>query len=158
MTLMQSLIIYLLSPLLGLLFWIFVAYMIFSWLIAFNIVNLRNPAMAQIYGVIRRICDPILDPIRKIIPPIGGLDMAFLVGGFNAFGILRRLTIIEIETRHRVIRFWLCRFLFDGENFPRVIKFRDAVTLRIIDAVAKDASALYAGHSGFEALSGHGAW
>jgi len=79
MTLMQSLIVYLLSPLLGLLFWIFVAYMIFSWLIAFNIVNLRNPAMAQIYGVIRRICDPILDPIRKVIPPIGGLDMAFLV-------------------------------------------------------------------------------
>jgi len=79
MTLMQSLIVYLLAPLLGLLFWIFVAYMIFSWLIAFNIVNLRNPAMAQIYGVIRRICDPILDPIRKIIPPIGGLDMAFLV-------------------------------------------------------------------------------
>ena len=79
MTLLQSIIVYLLAPLLGLLFWIFVAYMIFSWLIAFNIVNLRNPAMAQIYGVIRRVCDPILDPIRKVIPPIGGLDMAFLV-------------------------------------------------------------------------------
>ncbi len=79
MTLMQSLIVYLLAPLLGLLFWIFVAYMIFSWLIAFNIVNLRNSAMAQIYTVIRRICDPILDPIRKVIPPLGGLDMAFLV-------------------------------------------------------------------------------
>ena len=79
MTLLQSIIALILSPLLSLLFWIFVAYMIFSWLIAFNIVNLRNQAMAQIYGIIRRICDPILDPIRKIIPPIGGLDMAFLV-------------------------------------------------------------------------------
>jgi len=79
MTLLQSLIAYLLSPMLGLLFWIFVIYMIFSWLIAFNIVNLRNPAMRQIYEVVRRICDPILNPIRKVIPPIGGLDMAFLV-------------------------------------------------------------------------------
>jgi len=79
MTLLQSIIALILVPLLSLLFWIFVAYMIFSWLIAFNIVNLRNPAMAQIYGIIRRICDPILDPIRKVIPPLGGLDMAFLV-------------------------------------------------------------------------------
>jgi len=79
MTLLQSIIALILSPMLSLLFWIFVAYMIFSWLIAFNIVNLRNPTMAQIYGIICRICDPILNPIRKIIPPIGGLDMAFLV-------------------------------------------------------------------------------
>jgi len=79
MSFLQSILIYFISPLLGLLLIIFFIYMIFSWLIAFNIVNLRNPAMAQIYGVIRRVCDPILNPIRKIIPPIGGLDMAFLV-------------------------------------------------------------------------------
>lgn len=75
----QSILIHFISPLLGLLLIIFFVYMIFSWLIAFNVVNLRNPTMNQIYGLIRRICDPILDPVRRIIPPIGGLDMAFLV-------------------------------------------------------------------------------
>jgi len=79
MNLLQSILVYFVSPLLGLLLIIFFIYMIFSWLIAFNVVNLRNPAMAQIYEVIRRICDPILDPVRRIVPPIGGLDMAFLV-------------------------------------------------------------------------------
>jgi len=79
MSFLQSILIYFISPLLGLLLIIFFIYMIFSWLIAFNVVNLRNPAMAQIYGIIRRICDPILDPVRRIVPPIGGLDMAFLV-------------------------------------------------------------------------------
>jgi len=61
--------------------------MIFSWLIAFNIVNLRNPAMAQIYGVVRRICDPILEPIRRVVPPLGGLDMAFLVVVFGLYWV-----------------------------------------------------------------------
>jgi len=49
---------------------------IFSWLIAFNIVNLKNPTMRQIYNTISKIAAPILGPFRKIIPPIGGLDLS----------------------------------------------------------------------------------
>ena len=79
MSFIQSIIIYFLSPLLSVLFWIFVAYMIFSWLIAFNIINMRNYSTVRIYNLIRKICDPILGPIRKVVPPLGGLDMAFLV-------------------------------------------------------------------------------
>lgn len=79
MSLLQSILIFFVSPLLQLLLIIFFVYMVFSWLIAFNIVNLRNPAMAQIFGIIQRICEPILNPIRRIVPPLGGLDMAFLV-------------------------------------------------------------------------------
>jgi len=67
------------APILGLLMFVMFIYMAFSWLIAFNIVNLRNPAMAQIYDVVRRLVEPILTPIRRFIPPMGGLDMAFLV-------------------------------------------------------------------------------
>lgn len=87
MSLLQSILIYFVSPLLSLLLIIFFVYMVFSWLIAFNIVNLRNPAMAQIYGVVRRICDPILEPIRRVVPPLGGLDMAFLVVVFGIYWI-----------------------------------------------------------------------
>lgn len=87
MNFLQSLLVFFVSPLLSLLLIIFFVYMIFSWLIAFNIVNLRNPAMAQIYGVVRRICDPILEPIRRVVPPLGGLDMAFLVVVFGLYWV-----------------------------------------------------------------------
>jgi len=87
MNFLQSILIYFISPLLSLLLIIFFVYMIFSWLIAFNIVNLRNPAMAQIYSVVRRICDPILEPIRRVVPPLGGLDMAFLVVVFGLYWV-----------------------------------------------------------------------
>jgi len=79
MTFLQSIIVYFISPLLSLLLFVMFIYMAFSWLIAFNIVNLRNPAMAQIYNLVRRIVEPILTPIRRFIPPMGGLDLAFLV-------------------------------------------------------------------------------
>lgn len=79
MNLLQSIITYFISPLVGLLILVMFIYMIFSWLIAFNIVNLRNPAMNQIYSIVARIVEPILTPVRRFIPPIGGLDMAFLV-------------------------------------------------------------------------------
>jgi len=79
MNLLQSILMYFVSPLIGLLIFVMFIYMIFSWLIAFGVVNLRNPAMGQIYSIVQRIVEPILTPIRKVIPPLGGLDMAFLV-------------------------------------------------------------------------------
>ena len=75
----QSILIHFVGPILGLLMFVMIIYMAFTWLITFNIVNLRNPAMAQIYDVVRRLVEPILTPIRRFIPPMGGLDMAFLV-------------------------------------------------------------------------------
>ncbi len=79
MTLLQSLITFFIGPILALIFYVLIIYMIFSWLLAFNIVNLRNPIMRQIYDVVRSITEPILNPVRRFVPPIGGLDMAFLV-------------------------------------------------------------------------------
>ena len=78
MNILQSLLVYFVSPLLGLLIFVMFAYMIFSWLIAFNVVNLRNPAMAQIHTIVNNIAEPIIRPFRRVIPPMGGLDLAFL--------------------------------------------------------------------------------
>lgn len=64
------------APILGFLFLIIFVEVIFSWLIAFNIVNLRNPIMSQIYTIVRNISRPMLDPIRKVIPSVGGLDLS----------------------------------------------------------------------------------
>lgn len=79
MSLIDSIIIYFISPVISVLLIILFVYMIFSWLIAFNVINLRNPAMAMIYNLVSSIVEPILTPLRRIIPPLGGFDMAFLV-------------------------------------------------------------------------------
>lgn len=79
MSLLDSIIVYFISPIISVLLIVLFVYMIFSWLIAFNVINLRNPAMATIFNLVRSIVEPMLQPLRRIIPPLGGFDMAFLV-------------------------------------------------------------------------------
>ena len=56
-----------------------IAYAILSWLVAFNIVNTRNRGIYMIMDVLERITVPVLAPFRMIIPPMGGLDISFIV-------------------------------------------------------------------------------
>jgi len=79
MNILQSILVYFISPVLSLLVFLIFLEVIFSWLVAFNIMNLRNPIMAQIYNTVRAITRPILEPIRKVIPSIGGLDLSPIV-------------------------------------------------------------------------------
>ena len=55
--------------------WLVVANAIVSWLIAFDIINLRNPTAYRVVRFLDRVTSPLLAPFRKIIPPIGGLDL-----------------------------------------------------------------------------------
>ncbi|WP_416877812.1 YggT family protein [Litorimonas sp.] len=87
MSFLDSLIVFFISPVISILLIILFAYMIFSWLIAFNVVNLRNPVMGTIYGIISSIVEPILMPLRRVIPPLGGFDMAFLVLALGLYWI-----------------------------------------------------------------------
>jgi len=50
-----------------------------SWLIAFDIVNARNEAAQNLMGLLARITDPVYKPIRKYVPPIGGIDITPLI-------------------------------------------------------------------------------
>jgi YggT family protein len=61
---------------LSLYIWIVIAMAIFSWLIAFNVVNTRNQAVAMIGDFLYRITDPALRPIRSILPNLGGIDIS----------------------------------------------------------------------------------
>jgi YggT family protein len=56
--------------------WIVIAMAIFSWLVAFNVVNTRNPAVATIGDFLYRITDPVLRPIRNMMPNLGGIDIS----------------------------------------------------------------------------------
>ena len=79
MTLAQSLIVYLVSPVISLLVFLIFVEVIFSWLVSFKIMNLRNPMVAQIYQTVRMITEPILRPIRNVLPAMGGIDFSPIV-------------------------------------------------------------------------------
>ena len=50
-----------------------------SWLIAFEIVNKENEAAKNLTSQLKKITDPMYKPIRKFVPPIGGIDLTPLV-------------------------------------------------------------------------------
>jgi YggT family protein len=56
--------------------WIVIAMAIFSWLIAFNVVNTRNSAVGMIGDFLYRITEPVLHPIRNMLPNLGGIDIS----------------------------------------------------------------------------------
>jgi YggT family protein len=63
----------------SLLVFILFASAIASWLVAFGVINTRNQAVAQILRMLDSITDPMLRPIRRIVPPLGSVDMSFIV-------------------------------------------------------------------------------
>ncbi len=50
-----------------------------SWLIGFNIVNIRNNVVRTIWYSLNLVTEPILSPIRRILPSLGGVDLSPLV-------------------------------------------------------------------------------
>lgn len=56
--------------------WLLIAAAILSWLIAFNVVNTRNQVVAVIGDFLYRITEPVLRPIRNMMPNLGGLDIS----------------------------------------------------------------------------------
>ncbi|MEH2473290.1 YggT family protein [Nitrobacteraceae bacterium AZCC 2161] len=59
--------------------WLLIASAILSWLIAFNVVNTRNQFVAAIAEFLFRITEPVLAPIRRSLPSLGGLDISPIV-------------------------------------------------------------------------------
>jgi len=59
--------------------WIVIASAILSWLIAFNVVNTRNPFVAGVAEFLYRITEPVLRPIRNFLPNLGGIDISPII-------------------------------------------------------------------------------
>ena len=67
------------SMLLNLVWWVFLIMIIMSWLISFNVINTRNQFVASVWRILNQITEPILRPIRRVVPPVGGLDLSPLI-------------------------------------------------------------------------------
>jgi YggT family protein len=75
-------IIYVLITILDLYRWLLIAAAIFSWLIAFNVVNTRNQFVSAVAEFLYRITEPVLAPIRRVLPNFGGLDISPVIAFF----------------------------------------------------------------------------
>lgn len=78
----------LLLLLLNIYFWIIVASVVLSWLIAFEVINTRNPQAANLVRLLNKATDPVYKPLRKYIPSIGGIDVSPIIVIFG-IAILR---------------------------------------------------------------------
>ncbi len=60
--------------------WFFIiAHVIMSWLINFQVLNLHQQFVAQVWYGLNRLLEPIYGPLRRMLPPMGGVDLAPLV-------------------------------------------------------------------------------
>jgi YggT family protein len=59
--------------------WVFIISAILSWLVAFDVVNRRNPLVNRVGQFLYQVTNPVLRPIRRILPLIGGVDLSPLV-------------------------------------------------------------------------------
>jgi len=65
--------------LIGALILVIVLNAVLSWLIAFDVVNLRSPAVRQFATFLDAATRPVLAPLRRVIPPIGGIDITPII-------------------------------------------------------------------------------
>jgi len=68
-----------LSLILDIVWFILIAHIVMSWLINFQVLNLRQPIVAQLWSGLNQLLEPIYGPIRRLLPNMGGIDLAPLV-------------------------------------------------------------------------------
>jgi YggT family protein len=59
--------------------WILIANAIFSWLYAFNVINTRNQFVSMVGRALHQMTEPVLRPIRRFMPDLGGVDISPIV-------------------------------------------------------------------------------
>ena len=72
-------LVWVIDQIINLYIWVIIAAVIASWLIAFGVVNVRNEAVRFVLQVLNALTEPVFRQVRRVIPPIGGLDLSPLV-------------------------------------------------------------------------------
>ncbi|MDX2103752.1 MAG: YggT family protein [Alphaproteobacteria bacterium] len=72
-------IVNLLSTAITLYIYILVISAALSWLVAFNVVNMRNRFVYTVGDILARLTEPVLRPIRRVLPNLGGIDLSPVV-------------------------------------------------------------------------------
>lgn len=72
-------ILWLILQIFDIYFYVILAMVIMSWLVAFNIINISNPYVRQIAYFLRQLTEPLLAPIRRLLPDLGGIDISPII-------------------------------------------------------------------------------
>lgn len=91
---MGSAILFLFYSLISLAVFLLIANAIISWLVAFDVINTRNPTIGRILGALEAVTEPLLRPIRRILPNMGGVDLSPII----AILLLQALRILVVNT------------------------------------------------------------
>ena len=59
--------------------WVVIASVILSWLMAFNVVNAYNPFVRTLWNALNAVTEPLLRPIRRMMPDLGGIDLSPII-------------------------------------------------------------------------------
>ncbi len=71
--------LFLFDSLIGLVVLVVIVNAIISWLVAFDVINLRNPAMYRFVRTLDAVTEPMVRPIRRVLPSLGGIDLSYII-------------------------------------------------------------------------------
>ena len=95
---MISALLFLIDSLIQLAILVVIVTAILSWLVAFDVINLRNPTMYRVVRTLDALTEPMLRPIRRFLPNLGGIDVSpiILLLLLQAFRILVDRTLAPL--------------------------------------------------------------
>ena len=73
--------------------WLLIISAVLSWLIAFNVLNTRNQFVSTIWDMLYRVTEPLLRPIRNMLPNLGGIDISPIILLLGIFFIQRVIVL-----------------------------------------------------------------
>ena len=76
---MGSALKFLVDTLIDMIVFVVIANAIISWLVAFGVLNVNNPTIYRILQFLDRVTDPLLRPIRRFMPNLGGIDVSPII-------------------------------------------------------------------------------
>jgi YggT family protein len=88
---MGNFLYFIVSSLLELLIWAIIISAILSWLVAFDVINLRNRFVYNVSRFLEAVTRPVLAPFQRIIPSLGGVDISPIIVILILQGVLRYL-------------------------------------------------------------------
>ena len=139
---MGSAIVFLVHAIISLAIWAVIISAVLSWLVAFDVINTRNRGVYQVMTTLERIISPMLSPIQRIIPSLGGVDISPII------------LILLLQAVNFLVSFAIVSLLFAAvyKILPsKPIRYRDvmvgAVATAFMFTVGKTGIGLYLGSS-----------
>jgi YggT family protein len=84
---MGTFLLFVVTTIITLMIWAIIISAIISWLVAFNVMNLRNRVAYQVAHFFEAVTRPVLAPFQRVIPTLGGVDISPIVALILLIGL-----------------------------------------------------------------------